>query len=93
MTRLSFPPQYSITPSDKKDQPEYKRTVYIKTAGNLATRSAVHYLERFISPEANQPEYRRAAAFWALKQSVSHHPELVIFNFFTSAYALIQTCT
>ncbi|CAN8028013.1 unnamed protein product, partial [Ixodes persulcatus] len=68
---------YSITPSDKKDQPEYKRTVYIKTAGNLATRSAVHYLERFISPEANQPEYRRAAAFWALKQSVSHHPELV----------------
>ncbi|XP_040076514.1 vitellogenin-4-like [Ixodes scapularis] len=68
---------YSITPSDKKDQPEYKRTVYIKTAGNLATRSAVLYLERYISPEANQPEFRRAAAFWALKQSVPHHPEMV----------------
>ncbi|CAN8004231.1 unnamed protein product, partial [Ixodes hexagonus] len=68
---------YSVTPELKKDQPEYKRTVYLKTAGNLATRDAVRYLERFIKPEANQPEYRRAAAFWALRRSGPRHPELV----------------
>ncbi|CAN8004229.1 unnamed protein product, partial [Ixodes hexagonus] len=68
---------YSVTPEFKKDQPEYKKTVYLKAAGNLATRDAVHYLERFINPEANQPEYRRSAALWALKESGSHHPALV----------------
>ncbi|KAM7286899.1 vitellogenin-6-like [Ixodes scapularis] len=67
---------YSVKPEDKKDQPEYKRTAYIKAAGNLATRGAVHYLERFIS-DTNQPEYRRAAAFWALRRAGSKHPELV----------------
>ncbi|CAN8004225.1 unnamed protein product, partial [Ixodes hexagonus] len=68
---------YSVTPEFKKDQPEYKRTVYLKAAGNLATRDAVHYLERFINPEANQPEHRRSAALWALKKAGPYHPELV----------------
>ncbi|CAN8010286.1 unnamed protein product [Ixodes pacificus] len=67
---------YQIKPEDKKDQPEYKRTVYMKAAGNLATRGAVHYLERYVS-DTNQPEYRRSAALWALKRSSKHHPELV----------------
>ncbi|EEC17915.1 hemelipoglycoprotein precursor, putative, partial [Ixodes scapularis] len=66
---------YQIKPEDKKDQPEYKRTVYMKAAGNLATRGAVHYLERYVS-DTNQPEYRRSAALWALKRSSNHHPEL-----------------
>uniref|UniRef100_A0A6B0VFW3 Putative vitellogenin n=1 Tax=Ixodes ricinus TaxID=34613 RepID=A0A6B0VFW3_IXORI len=67
---------YEIKPEDKKDQPEYKRTVYIKAAGNLATRGAVHYLERYAS-DTNQPEHRRSAALWALVRAAPHHPELV----------------
>ncbi|KAG0413553.1 hypothetical protein HPB47_009286, partial [Ixodes persulcatus] len=66
---------YQTKPEDKKEQPEYKRTVYMKAAGNLATRGAVHYLERYVS-DTNQPEHRRSAALWALKRSSKHHPEL-----------------
>lgn len=69
--------KYSVTPSDVEHQKEHKTSVYLKAAGNLATRTAVHYLEQFIKPESHQPEYRRLAALWALKGAASRHPELV----------------
>lgn len=66
-----------MTPADVDHQEEDKTFTYLKVAGNLATRSAVHYLERFISEEGHQPEHRRIAAMWALKPAASRHPDLV----------------
>ncbi|CAN8004223.1 unnamed protein product, partial [Ixodes hexagonus] len=67
---------YSVTPTDVANEPEHKHTVYIKAAGNLATRSALHYLKRFISSEGHPPIHRRVNALWALKAAAPHHPAL-----------------
>ncbi|CAN8004235.1 unnamed protein product, partial [Ixodes hexagonus] len=67
---------YSVRPEDVKDSPEAHVTVYLKAAGNLATKDACRYLERFINPRANQAIRRRAAAFWSLTQAAPRNPEL-----------------
>ncbi|KAH9366387.1 hypothetical protein HPB48_018148 [Haemaphysalis longicornis] len=67
---------YTVTPHDVHDEPEYKTTVYLRAAGNLATRKALHYLERFIYPEWHANEHKRMSALWALKQAAKHHKEL-----------------
>lgn len=67
---------YSVTPADAVDKPEQMRTVYIKAAGNLATRSALLYLKRFIGHEGHPPTYRRTNALWSLKRAARHHPAL-----------------
>lgn len=67
---------YSVTPTDVEDRPEHTHTVFIKAASNLATRSALHYLKRFIGFEGHPPIYRRTNALWALKAAAHHHPAL-----------------
>ncbi|XP_042145196.1 vitellogenin-1-like [Ixodes scapularis] len=67
---------YSVTPADVENRPEHTHTVFIKAAGNLATRSALHYLKRFIGFEGHPPIYRRTNALWALKAAAHHHPAL-----------------
>ncbi|XP_037527417.1 vitellogenin-6 [Rhipicephalus sanguineus] len=67
---------YSVTPSFVEHEPEYVSTVYIRSAGNLGTRKAMHYLERFIYPKWHANEHKRMAALWALKQAAKQHPEL-----------------
>ncbi|KAH9366384.1 hypothetical protein HPB48_018145 [Haemaphysalis longicornis] len=67
---------YSVTPSDVVGEPEYKNTMFIRVAGNLATRRALLYLKRFIWPQWHAAEHKRMVALWALKQAAEHQPEL-----------------
>ncbi|KAL3194887.1 hypothetical protein MRX96_045799 [Rhipicephalus microplus] len=67
---------YSVTPLDIENEPEYESTVFIRSAGNLGTRKALRYLERFICPKWHANEPKRMAALWALKQAARLHPEL-----------------
>uniref|UniRef100_A0A4D5RIF2 Putative vitellogenin-2 n=2 Tax=Ixodes scapularis TaxID=6945 RepID=A0A4D5RIF2_IXOSC len=67
---------YSMRPEDVKDGPEAHVTMYLVAAGNLATKSACRYLQRFIDPKANQATPRRAAAFWSLTRAAPKNPEL-----------------
>lgn len=69
---------YSFTPEDVKNKPEIIILAYLRAAGNLATTAAVHYADRFIDPNRQQPTHRRAAAFWSLKKAAATHPELVL---------------
>ncbi|EEC13575.1 hypothetical protein IscW_ISCW021705, partial [Ixodes scapularis] len=68
--------QYSMRPEDVRDGPEAHVTMYLVAAGNLATRSACRYLQRFIDSKANQATPRRAAAFWSLTRAAPKNPEL-----------------
>ncbi|KAH7935304.1 hypothetical protein HPB52_005729 [Rhipicephalus sanguineus] len=65
---------YSVTPADTHHEPQFESTVYLRMAGNLGTRKAMHYLERFICNCQEEP--KRMAALWALKQASKNHPEL-----------------
>ncbi|KAL3194893.1 hypothetical protein MRX96_045805 [Rhipicephalus microplus] len=65
---------YSVTPADTHGEPQSETTVYLRVAGNLGTRRAMHYLERFICHCQEEP--KRMAALWALKQSCRNHPDL-----------------
>lgn len=65
---------YSVTPKDVEHEPDFETTVFIRVAGNLGTRKAMHYLERFICH--CQDEHKRMAALWALKQASKKHPKL-----------------
>ncbi|KAH7971372.1 hypothetical protein HPB49_022947 [Dermacentor silvarum] len=67
---------YSVTPRDVENEPEHQSTVFLSVAGNLATRMAVEYLERFICPKWHANEHKRMAALWALKQAAKRHPKL-----------------
>ncbi|XP_050042241.1 vitellogenin-6-like [Dermacentor andersoni] len=67
---------YSVTPAETHDESEFKSTVYLRVAGNLGTRKAMHYLERFICPKWHASEPKRMAALWALKQASKNHPHL-----------------
>nr|WEY02608.1 vitellin-c [Haemaphysalis flava] len=67
---------HSVTPWDVVGKPEYINTVYIRVAGNLATRRALLYLKRFIWPKWHAAEHKRMVALWALKQAAEHQPEL-----------------
>lgn len=67
---------YTVTPHDVHDEPEYETTVYLRMAGNLATRKSMHYLGRFICPGQHASEPKRMAALWALKQAAKYHKEL-----------------
>ncbi|KAH7971480.1 hypothetical protein HPB49_024503 [Dermacentor silvarum] len=67
---------YSVTPADTHDESEFESNVYLRVAGNLGTRKAMHYLERFICPKWHASEPKRMAALWALKQASKHHPDL-----------------
>ncbi|XP_077550151.1 vitellogenin-6-like [Haemaphysalis longicornis] len=67
---------YSVTPADVQCEPERRSTVFLQMAGNLATRKALHYLERFICPTWHASEHKRMAALWALKQAAKRHKEL-----------------
>ncbi|XP_075527958.1 vitellogenin-6-like [Dermacentor variabilis] len=67
---------YSVTPADTQNESESESTVYLRMAGNLGTRKAMHYLERFICPKWHASEPKRMAALWALKQASKHHPDL-----------------
>ncbi|XP_037287769.2 vitellogenin-6 [Rhipicephalus microplus] len=65
---------YSVTPADTHGEHLFETTVYLRTAGNLGTRKAMHYLEHFICNCQEEP--KRMAAMWALKQASKNHPEL-----------------
>ncbi|KAH7971478.1 hypothetical protein HPB49_024501 [Dermacentor silvarum] len=67
---------YSVTPADTHNEPSFESTVYLRVAGNLGTRKAMHYLERFICPKWHASEPNRMAALWALKQASKYHHEL-----------------
>ncbi|KAK8760323.1 hypothetical protein V5799_028410 [Amblyomma americanum] len=67
---------YSVTPKDVEQEPEHETTVFLRVAGNLGTRKAVRYLERFISPKWHANERKRMAALWSLKQASKHHHTL-----------------
>ncbi|XP_065290062.1 vitellogenin-6-like [Dermacentor albipictus] len=67
---------YSVTPADTHNEPDFESTVYLRVAGNLGTRKAMHYLERFICPKWYASEHKRMAALWALKQASKYHREL-----------------
>lgn len=67
---------YSVTPGDVENEPEHQSTVFLSVAGNLGTRKAVEYLERFICPKWHSNEHKRMAALWALKQAAKRHPKL-----------------
>ncbi|KAH7936098.1 hypothetical protein HPB52_018198 [Rhipicephalus sanguineus] len=67
---------YSVTPGNVEHETEHPITVFLSVAGNLNTRKAVKYLERFISPKWHAKEPRRMAALSALRRTAKRHPEL-----------------
>ncbi|XP_050042262.1 vitellogenin-6-like [Dermacentor andersoni] len=68
---------YSLMPEDVKAKSEQRIIYYINAAGNLATSSAVRYLQRFADPRHNQSVTRRSAALWALTRTAALNPSLV----------------
>ncbi|XP_065290068.1 vitellogenin-6-like [Dermacentor albipictus] len=67
---------YSVMPGDVEHETDHQSTVFLSVAGNLGTRKAVEYLERFIRPKWHASEQKRMAALWALRQAAKHQPKL-----------------
>ncbi|XP_075527576.1 vitellogenin-6-like [Dermacentor variabilis] len=67
---------YSVTPGDVEHETHHQSTVFLSVAGNLGTRKAVEYLERFIRPKWHASEEKRMAALWALRQAAKRQPVL-----------------
>ncbi|XP_075527955.1 vitellogenin-6-like [Dermacentor variabilis] len=67
---------YSVTPADTHNEPDFESTVFMRVARNLGTRKALRYLERFIAPKWHASGPKRTAALFALKQASKLHPAL-----------------